>query len=253
VWQDRSRERSPAWSLWTLGDLATLLLAARSADTSITVYAYIFVELACHASVWFMIGLATINPLRSLGFRHGRFYVLDAYRPAANLFSVGESHLGKAVYAAQAFGEGEMLIRFTGRRFAAHRVPSLMRGQSDRFVQVTPDHYMGPSGRIDDLINHSCAPNAGLRFTDRGVLLVAIRPIAPGDEINWDYSTTLKESNWHMICQCRSSGCRRVIGNFETLSPERQEWFRARNLVAPYLRRADDVAEPAERIRVVAA
>jgi SET domain-containing protein len=100
---------------------------------------------------------------------------------------------------------------------------------------------MGPSGRIDDLVNHSCAPNAGLRFTDQGVFLVAIRDIAPGEEICWDYSTTLAESNWHMICQCKTADCRRVIGNFSTLTPERQEWFRSRNLVAPYLRRKDEV------------
>lgn len=241
VWQDRTRERSPAWGLWTFGDLATLIVATRTGDQHVGEYAYLFVELACHASVWFMVGLATINPLRSLGFRNGRFYVLDAYSPAANLFSVGETHLGKAVYAALGFAEGETIIRFTGRRFRADRIPSLMRGSSDRFVQVTPDHYMGPSGRIDDLINHSCAPNAGLRFTADGVFLVAIRDIAQGEEIAWDYSTTLKESNWHMICQCRSPDCRRVIGNFETLSPVRQEWFRARNLVAPYLRRKDNI------------
>ena len=241
VWQDRTRERSPAWGLWTFGDLATLIVATRSGDQHVGEYAYLFVELACHASVWFMVGLATINPLRSLGFRNGRFYVLDAYSPAANLFSVGETQLGKAVYAALGFAEGETIIRFTGRRFRADRIPSLMRGSSDRFVQVTPDHYMGPSGRIDDLINHSCSPNAGLRFAVDGVFLVAMRDIAPGEEISWDYSTTLKESNWHMICQCRSPDCRRVIGNFETLSPDRQEWFRARNLVAPYLRRKDTV------------
>ena len=99
---------------------------------------------------------------------------------------------------------------------------------------------MGPSGRIDDLINHSCAPNAGLRFTSDGVFLVAIRNIDRGEEISWDYSTTLKESNWHMICQCRAPECRRVIGNFATLSEERQEWFRSHNLVAPYLRRRDE-------------
>ena len=76
--------------------------------------------------------------------------------------------------------------------------------------------------------------------------LVAIRDIAAGEEINWDYSTTLKESNWHMICQCRSAECRRVIGNFATLPEERQEWFRSHNLVAPYLRRRD---EPGARER----
>jgi len=239
---DRSRERSPAWGLWTLGDLATLLVAARTPGGPVGEYAYILVELLCHASVWFMVGLATINPLRSLGLRNGRFYLLDAVRTPANLFKVAETHLGKAVVAAQAFAEGDRLIEFTGRRFRADRVPSLMRGASDRFVQVTPDHFMGPSGRIDDLVNHSCSPNAGLRFADSGVLLVAIRDIAAGDEITWDYSTTLAQSNWHMICQCRAPECRRVIGNFATLSPERQEWFRARNLVAPYLRRKDSVA-----------
>jgi hypothetical protein len=241
VWQDRSRERSPSWGLWTIGDLATLFVAVRAGGTGVDEYAYIFVEIACHASMWLMIGLGSINPLRSLGWRRDRFYVLDRYRHTANLFSVAENHLGKAVYAAVRFGDGAELMQFTGRRFRADQIPSLMRGQDDRFVQVTPDHYMGPSGRMDDLVNHSCDPNAGLRFTDDGVFLVALRPIAHGEEISWDYSTTLKESNWHMICQCRAPTCRRVIGNFESLDPERQEFFRARNLVAPYLRRRDTV------------
>ena len=77
------------------------------AASAVGEYAYILVELLCHASVWFMVGLATINPLRSLGLRNGRFYVLDAMRTPANLFAVGETHLGKAVFAAQAFAEGD--------------------------------------------------------------------------------------------------------------------------------------------------
>ena len=240
VWADRRREKSPAWGLWTVGDLATLIVAGRFANQGVGEFAYVGVEFLCHASVWFMIGLATINPLRSLGFAHGRT------SPASDLFRIGQNHLGQAVFATRGFAPGDPIVEFTGRRFRADRIPSLMRGQSDRFVQVTPEHYMGPSGRIDDLINHSCSPNAGLRFADSGVVLVAIRAILPDEEISWDYSTTLKESNWHMICQCRSPQCRRVIGNFATLSEERQEWFRSHNLVAPYLRRRD---EPGRRDR----
>jgi len=176
--------------------------------------------------------------------------VLDRYRHTRNLLAVGENHLGKAVYATCRFAEGAELMRFTGRRFHVDDIPSLMRGSDDRFVQVTPDHYMGPSGQLDDLVNHSCDPNAGLRFTEDGVILVAIRDIASGDEVTWDYSTTLAQSNWHMICQCRSESCRRVIGNFETLDPERREYFRARNLVAPYLRRRDEMS-PARRVGIV--
>lgn len=243
VWADRSRERSPAWGLWTFGDLATLLIAVRGPELGLAELGYILVELLCHASVWFLIGLATINPLRSLGIRRGGLRIFERYRPSNNLFRVGENHLGKAVFAAAPFTEGDVLLEFTGRRLSADQVPSLMQGPSDRFVQVTPDHYMGPSGQLDDLVNHSCAPNAGLRFSDAGVFLVAVRAIAAGEEISWDYSTTLRESNWHMLCQCKAAGCRRVIGNFETLDAERQEWFRARNLVAPYLRRRDDVGD----------
>jgi hypothetical protein len=239
--QDRSRERSPAWGLWTFGDLATLMVAVRAGQPGVAELSYVLTEFLCHASVWFMIGLATINPLRSFGVRRGGLRFFDRYKPQTGMFRVDETHLGKAVFAAAPFAEGDTLIEFTGRRFRADQVPSLMSGQGDRFVQVTPDHYMGPSGRIDDLVNHSCAPNAGLRFTDDGVFLVAIRAIEPGEEIAWDYSTTLRESNWHMICQCRSPECRRVIGNFDSLDPDAQEFFRARNLVAPYLRRTDDV------------
>lgn len=245
VWADRARERSPAWGLWTFGDLATLLIAVRGAELGLAELAYIVVELLCHASVWFLIGLATINPLRSLGIRRGDLRIFERYRPSSNLFRVGDNHLGKAVFAAAPFAEGDVLLEFTGRRLPAAQLPSRMQGRSDRFVQVTADHYMGPSGRLDDLVNHSCAPNAGLRFTEGGVFLVAIRAIAPGEEVSWDYSTTLRESNWRMICQCRAPGCRRVIGDFASLDVERQDWFRARNLVAPYLRRDDSVEKRA--------
>jgi hypothetical protein len=242
---DPAHERSPAWGLWTIGDLAVLLVAARAGDGGIGTYAYIFVELVCHAGVWLMIGLATINPLRSLARKDDRIYVREGYRGTRNRFAIGENQLGKAVYAAQVFGEGDLITRFRGRRFPADKVPNPMHGAADRFVQVTADAYLGPSGGIDDLINHSCQPNAGLRFTTAGVFLIAIRPIAPGDEITWDYSTTLSDVNWHMICRCQSVGCRRVIGNFETLSPERQQWYRARNLVPPYLRHANEFAQEA--------
>lgn len=244
VSQDRGRERSPAWGLWSLGDLATLFVAVRAGGTGVDELAYVLVELACHASIWLMVGLGTINPLRSFGWTGGTRLVLDRYRHNRNLFAVRENHLGKAVYANCRFAEGAELMRFTGRRFRTDQIPSLMRGREDRFVQVTPDHYMGPSGKLDDLVNHSCDPNAGLRFTPNGIVLVAIRDIVCGDEISWDYSTTLAQSNWHMICQCRSDHCRRVIGNFDTLDPDRQEFFRARNLVAPYLRRKDAVSAP---------
>ena len=234
VWQDRARERSPAWGLWTLGDLATLIVATRSDGSGVGEYAYVLVELLCHASVWLMVGLATINPLRSFGRREGGLRVLDAYLPA-NPFAVGETHLGKAVFAAQAFPAGETIVRFSGRTVPASRLPRGLNGAADRFLQIARDRYMGPSGRIDDLINHSCSPNAGLRFTDGGVILTALRRIAAGEEIAWDYSTTLADADWSMACACGSADCRGVVRAFALLPMAVQARYRALDVVAPYL------------------
>lgn len=234
VWEDRARERSPAWGLWTLGDLATLLIATRTPGFGIAEYGYIVVELLCHASVWLMVGVGTINPLRTIGIRPGATRMLDAYIPA-HPFAIGENHLGKAVFAGKRFAEGETIVRFSGPTIPASRVPGRLDGTDDRFLQIAPDRYMGPSGRIDDLINHSCAPNAGLRFTGEGIFLIALRAVAMGEEIAWDYSTTLADADWSMTCRCGSAHCRGVVGAFAGLPPEAQQWYRARDLVAPYL------------------
>ena len=106
----------------------------------------------------------------------------------------------------------------------------------------------GPSSHIElnsDLvyINHSCAPNAGLRFTADGVFLTALQPIPAGEEIAWDYSTTLAEPDWSMQCGCGSPQCRGVVRAFALLPAETQDRYRALGIVAPYL------DEPAVAVR----
>ena len=239
---DPGRERSAAWAWWTIGDLATMTVAFRTSVGSPAMdriaggFGDIAVELACHAAVWLIVSLPAPH-WRARGTGLAR---LAAGRDT-DRFRVGDTHLGKAVHAVVGIREGEVLTRFSGPRIDARRVPAGLVGRRDRFVQVSADQYMGPSGAIDDLINHSCAPNAGLRFGDGDVFLTAIRDIEAGEEIAWDYSTTLSDPSWQMVCACGAVGCRGIIGAFETLTPERQEWFRARNLVAPYLRRRDQI------------
>ncbi len=43
--------------------------------------------------------------------------------------------------------------------------------------------------------------------------LLAIRDIAAGEEICFDYSTTLDEEDFTMVCRCGSPSCRGVIGD----------------------------------------
>jgi SET domain len=241
--QDHRRELSPGWGLWTLADFSTLMVIISASDTHGADLPYIIVELICHASVWLMIGLSSINPLRSFGIPVRNFLIRDVDKRKANPFRIAESNLGKAVFATQAFPVDAALMEFIGPRYHASEIHSNRKGAGDRFVQIDLDHYMGPSGGLDDLVNHSCNPNAGLRFTPEGVFLVAIRSIQRGEEICWDYSTTLSNTTFYMHCRCGTPHCRHVIGDFVFLEPELQQRYRDLNLVPAYLRDA-----PASRI-----
>lgn len=245
---DRARERSPAWGLWTIGDLATLIVAVRTGHEDTAEYGYVLVELGCHASVWLLVGLDTINPLRAFG-RGGRLRLGDFdLGSGARALRIGETHLGKAVFAAADFAGGETILRFGGGRIAARRLPRRVEGHRDRYLQIAPDAYLGPSGAADDLVNHSCAPNAGVRFVADGIVLIAIRPITAGEEIAWDYATTVSDPGWEMPCRCGALACRGTIRAFDTLPNSARAWYLARDLVAPYLH---DAPEPERRLDAV--
>ncbi|GHF52476.1 hypothetical protein GCM10010218_37430 [Streptomyces mashuensis] len=72
------------------------------------------------------------------------------------------------------------------------------------------------------LMNHSCEANVldfGLDFG------VAVRDIAPGEEVTCDYATFAEDHGWSMACHCRSPRCRGTITTDEGRSPGlRQQW-----------------------------
>ena len=228
-------EQSPAWGLWTVSDVATLSFTLMSAHGHYTDVPYILIEFLCHASVWIMIGFATINPFRSFKLIDGRIMMTTVDQETGSLFLLGRNHLGKAVFAGQKFALGHQIVRFKGPIYKRHEVPSNIHDASDRFVQIGVDTFMGPSDGVDDLVNHSCEPNAGLRFSAAGPVLVALTDIKFGEELSWDYSTTVKDPNWSMDCQCRAPSCRGKINEFRTLSADLQCRYRDLNLVPSYL------------------
>src|SRR4029077_4024884 len=100
-------------------------------------------------------------------------------------------------------------------------------------LQVGPDLWLCSDGSLlDDLINHSCAANAG--FLTGAPVLFALRDIAAGEEICWDYSTSISEPDWTLECRCGSPGCRGLIRPWQDLAPTDQA--RLRGITLRYLR-----------------
>lgn len=133
---------------------------------------------------------------------------------------------GQGVFALERIGAGETIIPFTG--------PMLTRSEIDEdgyHLQVGDDLYLGASGEADDYVNHSCDPNAGFRD---GLVLVARRVIAAGEEITWDYSTAIDEEDFAgFSCQCGSELCRGTVRSFRHLDSATRE--RLRPWALPYL------------------
>lgn len=139
------------------------------------------------------------------------------------------------VFACRSFAKGEKILDFGGPLLDASNVPDYGSSpEDDRYVQIGAHAYLGPSGGVDDYVNHSCEPNAALVINNGTVALIAIINIRAGDEITFDYSTTMDGEGWTFNCTCGSRLCRRRIGDFRYLQSARQRHYIALGIVPDY-------------------
>lgn len=106
---------------------------------------------------------------------------------SASIF-VANCELGRGLFAARGFAAGETILRFTGPLIGL--ADAIAKGDTEgNPLQVSPTDYIDlePPGVF---ANHSCEPNAGIRDN---TILVALQLITVGEEIRYDYSTTMWE------------------------------------------------------------
>lgn len=142
---------------------------------------------------------------------------------------IGETPIrGYGIFAAKDFACGDVIVIDEDGDYydnALSLQELLRRGYdlSRDCFQVGKEFYLLPNGNLDDLINHSCDPTVGLRLTASGYRVIALRDIAMGEELTYDYSTYIgSDSPEQLDCTCGSSLCRGRIGSFATL-PDAQK------------------------------
>ncbi len=148
---------------------------------------------------------------------------------------LGQSKNGKAVFANADFKKGEGIIEFKGKLFTYKQLPTPYDEVDDYYVQIDKNLYMGPSGNLDDFFNHSCNPNSGLKIEGKRVILIATKNIKKGEEVTWDYSTTMDEDDWELDCMCKSKNCRKRIRDFKYLPKEIQQKYIKLGIVPKYI------------------
>jgi hypothetical protein len=143
---------------------------------------------------------------------------------------IGECDVGRGLFASRAISEGEVILRFDGPMLSLADVRA--KGPlAANALQIGADRYLdlAEPGR---LVNHSCVPNAGIRDD---VMLVAIRGIPDGEEIRFDYSTTIGDF-WNMSCHCGAPTCRGIVASFASLPADLRSRYARLGIVQRFLR-----------------
>lgn len=140
---------------------------------------------------------------------------------------------GRGTFAAEPIRSGQRILRFTGP-FLRYKDTS----DQTLALQIGRDLYIGASGGPDDFVNHSCDPNAGIRIDGTTAELFAIRDIAVGEEIFFDYSTIIDEDDFTMSCLCGTPGCRRTISDGKYLPEKVWQRYERLGILPEYVRKS---------------
>lgn len=149
----------------------------------------------------------------------------------SNVYLDRSAIAGTGVFASRRFRAGGLILSFAegDPPAVSHRATQVGAGEG-LYLQVGADRYILP--RPPSLyVNHCCDPNAGIRDLTE---LVALRRIGVGEEITFDYSTSMAEDGWEMDCACRSAICRGRVRDFKRLPPERQSYYVGRGVVGAF-------------------
>lgn len=143
---------------------------------------------------------------------------------------VAPCDFGRGLFVARDFAEGEWIFRFTGPEITFADAAA-KNGTEGNALQIGPAIYLDLEAP-GVFANHSCEPNAGIRDN---VVVYALRTIRRGEEIYFDYSTTMSEKHWTMECRCGTPSCRGIIGDFQDLPGELQRRYLAMGIVQPFI------------------
>lgn len=129
---------------------------------------------------------------------------------------VGECDVGRGLFAGESIAAGIPILQFQGPLLTLAEVRSKGAAAANA-LQIGVNQYLDleKPGRF---VNHSCEPNAVVKSD---TLLVAWRDIVEGEEIRFDYSTTISDG-WTMPCRCGSPQCRGMVTAFQLLPTELQ-------------------------------
>jgi hypothetical protein len=149
------------------------------------------------------------------------------------IVNIGISKFGKGLFAEKTISKGSLITNITGSPMRFDE--ALLLGEKESYpFQVGLTDYIAPNlDAFWQYINHSCDPNCGV---NENLEVITIKKINAGEELFYDYSTTMLEKHWTMPCQCNSKKCRHNIRDFDTLLPATQQYYLKLGVVQQFIK-----------------
>ena len=142
---------------------------------------------------------------------------------------------GLGVFALERIERGTRVIEYLGERISHQEADRRYEGKSaddnHTFLFIADDTTVidaGVAGNEARFVNHACQPNCESVIEQARVFIDAIRPIAPGEELTYDYQIQREADDPPDIdsifaCHCGLPGCRGTM-----MWPPRRRAARAR-------------------------
>ena len=144
--------------------------------------------------------------------------------------TIGESKFGKGIFAARNLSPGDVLMRITGTPLTFADTVALGSNESHSMQIGLHDYILVQPPFLYS--NHSCDPNCGI---NEHLELIAIRPVSKGEELTWDYSTSMLERHWTMKCHCGATRCRGIVKDFDRLPKAIQDEYLQQKIVLSFI------------------
>ena len=137
---------------------------------------------------------------------------------------------GRGVFARLPINEDDTVIEYKGEIISEdeieRRYPEDLEGLNHTFVFGVEHDYNidgGSLGNAARWINHACQPNCESEVRNGRVFIRALRDIAPGEELNYDYGLVLEARHTPKVkadyaCRCGSPACRGTM-----LAPKKRQ------------------------------
>ena len=145
---------------------------------------------------------------------------------------IEDSKFGKGLFAKRDIEPGEILCKVSGNEKELNLYETTLLGERESHaIQIDFDRYLlcEPPFLYS---NHSCKPNCAI---NEKLEMFALKKINAGEELFWDYSTSMLERHWTMHCACGEENCRGIITDFDLLPKHLQEKYLEMNIVLPFI------------------